>query len=202
MLPRPNLNPLRTLPVFWLALLSVVLSFSLGMVLASILQWPHLKGKATYRILLILPYAAVTGAIVLSQRRGLDVLTVGDEEAAGLGLHPQRSRYLLLIAASLGDGMAVEGRPDEETQRQPVVARRIGAVDGGEPVLQRARAVRELCREILVPALREHPGEHRVHQGVLRPRIGKHPPHLLFERSRLRQFTVLRRGQQGVIRHT
>ena len=58
-------------------------------------------------VLLILPYAAVTGAIVLSQRRGLDVLTVGDEEAGSLGLHPQRSRYLLLIAASLGTAAAV-----------------------------------------------------------------------------------------------
>jgi iron complex transport system permease protein len=58
-------------------------------------------------VLLMLPYAAVTGAIVLSQRRELDVLTVGDEEATSLGLHPQRSRYLLLIAASLGTAAAV-----------------------------------------------------------------------------------------------
>ncbi|HEU4346649.1 MAG TPA: iron ABC transporter permease [Actinoplanes sp.] len=58
-------------------------------------------------VLLVLPYAVVTGAIVLSQRRQLDVLTVGDEEAAGLGLNPQRSRYLLLVAASLGTAAAV-----------------------------------------------------------------------------------------------
>jgi iron complex transport system permease protein len=58
-------------------------------------------------VLLMLPYAAVTGAIVLTQRRKLDVLTVGDEEAAGLGLHPQRSRYLLIAAASLGTAAAV-----------------------------------------------------------------------------------------------
>ena len=58
-------------------------------------------------VLLVLPYAAVTGAIVLSQRRELDVLTVGDEEAASLGLHPQRSRYLLIAAASLGTAAAV-----------------------------------------------------------------------------------------------
>ncbi|GID95631.1 ABC transporter permease [Amorphoplanes digitatis] len=58
-------------------------------------------------VLLVLPYAAVTGAIVLSQRRELDVLTVGDEEAASLGLHPQRSRYLLIVAASLGTAAAV-----------------------------------------------------------------------------------------------
>jgi iron complex transport system permease protein len=58
-------------------------------------------------VLLILPYALITGLIVLSQRRELDVLTVGDEEAASLGLHPQRSRYLLLVAASLGTAAAV-----------------------------------------------------------------------------------------------
>jgi iron complex transport system permease protein len=58
-------------------------------------------------VLIILPYVLVTGAIVLSQRRELDVLTVGDEEATSLGLHPQRSRYLLLIAASLGTAAAV-----------------------------------------------------------------------------------------------
>jgi iron complex transport system permease protein len=58
-------------------------------------------------VLLVLPYAAVTGAIVLAQRRELDVLTVGDEEATGLGLHPQRSRYLLIVAASLGTAAAV-----------------------------------------------------------------------------------------------
>jgi iron complex transport system permease protein len=58
-------------------------------------------------VLLVLPYAAVTGAIVLSQRRELDVLTVGDEEATGLGLHPQRSRYVLIVAASLGTAAAV-----------------------------------------------------------------------------------------------
>jgi iron complex transport system permease protein len=58
-------------------------------------------------VLLVLPYAAVTFVIVLSQRRELDVLTVGDEEAASLGLHPQRSRYLLIAAASLGTAAAV-----------------------------------------------------------------------------------------------
>ena len=58
-------------------------------------------------VLLVLPYAAVTGLIVLSQRRELDVLAVGDEEAMSLGLHPQRSRYLLLVAASLGTAAAV-----------------------------------------------------------------------------------------------
>jgi iron complex transport system permease protein len=67
----------------------------------------RLSTAGWHDVLLVLPYAAVTGAIVLSQRRELDVLTVGDDEATGLGLHPQRSRYLLIIAASLGTAAAV-----------------------------------------------------------------------------------------------
>ncbi|WP_328464370.1 iron ABC transporter permease [Actinoplanes sp. NBC_00393] len=58
-------------------------------------------------VLVILPYALVTAVIVLTRRRELDVLTVGDAEAMSLGLHPQRSRYLLIIAASLGTAAAV-----------------------------------------------------------------------------------------------
>jgi iron complex transport system permease protein len=58
-------------------------------------------------VLIVLPYAVVTAVIVLLHRRELDVLTVGDEEATSLGLHPQRSRYLLIAAASLGTAAAV-----------------------------------------------------------------------------------------------
>jgi iron complex transport system permease protein len=58
-------------------------------------------------VLLLLPYAVVTAGVVLAHGRELDVLSVGDEEAASLGLHPQRSRYLLLAAASLGTAAAV-----------------------------------------------------------------------------------------------
>lgn len=52
------------------ATLSMVLTFSLGILLASILQWPHLRGKAIYRILLILPYA-VPAFISILVFRGL-----------------------------------------------------------------------------------------------------------------------------------
>ncbi|GLW32162.1 FecCD family ABC transporter permease [Actinoplanes regularis] len=58
-------------------------------------------------VLVVLPYTVLTAAIMLTQRRELDVLTVGDEEAASLGLHPQRSRYILIVAASLGTAAAV-----------------------------------------------------------------------------------------------
>ncbi|ATO17915.1 ABC transporter permease [Micromonospora sp. WMMA2032] len=56
---------------------------------------------------LVLPYFALTAVVVLLHRRELDVLSVGDDEASSLGLHPQRSRYLLIAAASLGTAAAV-----------------------------------------------------------------------------------------------
>lgn len=56
---------------------------------------------------LLLPYFLVTTAIVLRYRRALDVLAVGDEEAAALGLEPRRIRLIVLIAASLGAAAAV-----------------------------------------------------------------------------------------------
>lgn len=60
-----------------------------------------------HEVRLVLPYAVIAAVVVLAHRRELDVLSVGDEEAASLGLHPQRSRYLLLAAASLGTAAAV-----------------------------------------------------------------------------------------------
>jgi cobalamin transport system permease protein len=60
-----------------------------------------------HEVLLLLPYALVTGAVMLAYRRRLDVLSVGDEEARSLGAHPARTRYLLIVAASLGTAAAV-----------------------------------------------------------------------------------------------
>src|SRR5690606_19455319 len=39
------------------AALSVLCTFALGLLLAVILQWPHMRFKPAYRLLLILPYA-------------------------------------------------------------------------------------------------------------------------------------------------
>lgn len=58
-------------------------------------------------VLLVLPYAVVTLVVVLIHRRDLDVLSVGDAEATGLGLDPRRTRYVLTAAASLGTAAAV-----------------------------------------------------------------------------------------------
>jgi iron complex transport system permease protein len=59
------------------------------------------------KVLLLLPYAILTAVVVLVHRRELDVLGVGDDEASSLGLHPQRSRLILIVAASLGTAAAV-----------------------------------------------------------------------------------------------
>jgi iron complex transport system permease protein len=55
----------------------------------------------------VLPYAVVTGVVLLLARRALDVLAVGDEEAAVLGLHVGAIRLLVVGAATLATAAAV-----------------------------------------------------------------------------------------------
>jgi iron complex transport system permease protein len=74
-----------------------VYSFILGSLSGS--SWPQVR--------LALPYAIAATVVVLLHRRELDVFAVGDDEAVSLGLHPQRSRLLLITAASLGTAAAV-----------------------------------------------------------------------------------------------
>ncbi len=56
---------------------------------------------------LILPYVVVSAAVLLAHRRILDVLRVGGEEAGALGIHPERSRLIIIAAATLGTAAAV-----------------------------------------------------------------------------------------------
>lgn len=58
-------------------------------------------------VFLLAPYALVSMIVSLVAVGALDVLAVGDEEAASLGLKPRRVRLLVLIAASLGAAAAV-----------------------------------------------------------------------------------------------
>jgi iron complex transport system permease protein len=65
-------------------------------------------GDASWsQLALALPYAAVAVAVLLGSTRALDVLAVGDDEAATLGLRPHRVRLVVLIAASLATAAAV-----------------------------------------------------------------------------------------------
>jgi iron complex transport system permease protein len=58
-------------------------------------------------VALIVPYIALAGAVILAHRRVLDVLSVGDDEAASLGVDVRRVRLLLILAATVGTAAAV-----------------------------------------------------------------------------------------------
>src|SRR5918992_2215119 len=56
---------------------------------------------------LILPYVALAVAVILVHRRLVDVLTLGDDEAASLGVNVRRVRLILVAAATVGTAAAV-----------------------------------------------------------------------------------------------
>jgi iron complex transport system permease protein len=58
-------------------------------------------------VLSLLPYALVASAVIVVLRRLLDVLGLGDEEAAGLGVDVTRVRSLVVVAATLATAAAV-----------------------------------------------------------------------------------------------
>ena len=58
-------------------------------------------------VVLVGPYAAVAAAAIFAHRRLLDVLRLGDEEAAALGVNVNRLRLLVIAAATLGTAAAV-----------------------------------------------------------------------------------------------
>lgn len=58
-------------------------------------------------VLAVTPYLAVSTLVLLRYRRALDVLAVGDDEAAALGLSPRRVRTVVVLAASLAAAAAV-----------------------------------------------------------------------------------------------
>jgi len=66
-----------------------------------------LSGATWHQAAAVAPYLAVAGGTVLLHGRHLDVLSVGDEEARSLGLHPARIRLLVVAACSLATAAAV-----------------------------------------------------------------------------------------------
>ncbi len=67
----------------------------------------RLSTAGWHEVWLLAPYAAVTWIVLLAHRRVLDVLAVGDDEAATLGINAARSRVIIIVAASLGTAAAV-----------------------------------------------------------------------------------------------
>jgi iron complex transport system permease protein len=58
-------------------------------------------------VTLILPYVLAATAIILLHRRVVDVLSLGDDEAATLGVNVTRVRLVLVAAATVGTAAAV-----------------------------------------------------------------------------------------------
>jgi iron complex transport system permease protein len=56
---------------------------------------------------LLAPYAVVSIGVMLSYRRVLDMLAVGDDEAASLGIDVNRVRTIVVVAATAGTAAAV-----------------------------------------------------------------------------------------------
>ena len=66
-----------------------------------------LRTSGWSEVIVILPYAISTGAVLFFGRRLLDVLAVGDDEATTLGLDPRRIRLILVTVASIAAAAAV-----------------------------------------------------------------------------------------------
>lgn len=58
-------------------------------------------------VILLVPFVAVSGAVLIVHGRHLDVLSVGEEEASSLGLHAERVRLVVVVAATLATAAAV-----------------------------------------------------------------------------------------------
>lgn len=58
-------------------------------------------------VVLVLPYVGVAATGILVHRRLLDVLSLGDEEAASLGVNVRRVRIVLVVSATIGTAAAV-----------------------------------------------------------------------------------------------
>jgi len=77
--------------------------------LQSVYSWllGGFDGATWSDVVLIAPYVGVSASILLLHRRVLDVLSLGDDEAASLGLDVRRVRLLIVVAATAGTAAAV-----------------------------------------------------------------------------------------------
>jgi iron complex transport system permease protein len=67
----------------------------------------RLSTDGWHDVLVVLPYVVISCGVLLLHRRVLDVLAVGDVEAASLGVQPVRVRLALVLAATLGTAAVV-----------------------------------------------------------------------------------------------
>jgi iron complex transport system permease protein len=67
----------------------------------------QLETSGWSEVWIVAPYAAVAAGTIIVHRRLLDVLRLGDEEAAALGVNVRRVRLAVIVAATLGTAAAV-----------------------------------------------------------------------------------------------
>ncbi len=67
----------------------------------------RLPSSGWHDVVILLPYVAVAITGILLHRRLLDVLSVGDEEAASLGVNVGRVRLAVVVCATVGTAAAV-----------------------------------------------------------------------------------------------
>jgi iron complex transport system permease protein len=67
----------------------------------------RLSGATWSDVALVTPYVVVSCVVLMMHRRQLDVFRVGDVEAATLGVPVERSRLVIVLAATLGTAAVV-----------------------------------------------------------------------------------------------
>ena len=67
----------------------------------------HLVTAGWQGVWLVLPYIAVSVAVIFAHRRLLDLLALGDDEVESLGVSPRRVRLVVVAAATVGTAAAV-----------------------------------------------------------------------------------------------
>jgi iron complex transport system permease protein len=67
----------------------------------------HLDTAGWHEVALVAPYILVSAVALLLHRRVLDVLSVGDEEATSLGVNVRRTRFVVVVFATVGTAAAV-----------------------------------------------------------------------------------------------
>lgn len=67
----------------------------------------RLETAGWHDVRIVLPYAVAAWIVIIAHRRLVDVLSVGDDEAASLGVHVGRVRFFVVVAATIGTAAAV-----------------------------------------------------------------------------------------------
>ncbi|MGI9644029.1 MAG: FecCD family ABC transporter permease [Ilumatobacteraceae bacterium] len=93
---------------FVTALQTFILQRNLDVV-REVFQWilGRLAGATWSDVRLVAPYVVASCIVLMLHRRHLDVFRVGDDEAATLGVSIARTRFVIVVAATLGTAAVV-----------------------------------------------------------------------------------------------